>query len=80
MSTDKICQDTVHYSHEAYQPDVHLLCGRWTTPAWTKRTGLPDRVYQTNEGDLYTFARDDLVTCEDCKVQLARLNYAGSGT
>jgi hypothetical protein len=59
--------DTVHYAHEAYQPNVHLRCGRWTTPAWSPRAELPDLVYQTDEGDLYTFERVELVTCETCR-------------
>jgi hypothetical protein len=66
-----VSADTVHYSHEAYQPDVHLRCGRWTTPSWRPRAGLPDLVYQTDEGDLYTFERVELVTCEECRSAMA---------
>lgn len=65
--TRPIDPNTVHYSYEAFQPDVHLRCGRWTTPAWSPRAGLPDLVYQCDEGDLYTFERMDLVNCEECK-------------
>lgn len=67
---EEVRTDTVHYSHEAYQPDVHLRCGRWTTPTRSPYATLPELVYQTAEGDLYTFVRVELVTCEECKQAL----------
>lgn len=62
-----------HYSDWAQQPDVRLACGQMTTPAWSPtRADLPTGVYETDEGDLYTFERTDLVTCESCKEWLPR--------
>lgn len=56
----------VHNSDWTNQPDVHLLCGRWTTPAWSQRDGLPQYVYEEDGGELYTFEREDLITYPDC--------------
>jgi hypothetical protein len=62
--------NTVHYSEWAQQPDIRLACGRMTTPAWIQRDRLPERVYQTDDGDLYTFERKELVTCTACLATL----------
>lgn len=60
----------VHYSDWAQQPDVRLACDRWTTPSWNQPDDLPEYVYQEDGGELYTFARTDLVTCLKCRVHI----------
>lgn len=66
----------VHYSDWAQQPDVELVCGRWTTPAWefVPDGPLPEGVYRGDNGDLYTFSHWDLVTCQEC---LGKRGHAG---
>lgn len=58
----------VHYSDYSSQPNVHYLCGTWTTPAWPneKKEVLPEGVYQDEEDDHYTFEHKHLVTCTHC--------------
>ena len=64
----KAMSEPVHRCGWASQPDIQVLCtGQMTTPAWgDASSGLPESVYRSDAGPLYTFTAE-LVTCTVCK-------------
>ena len=57
----------IHYSDYSSQPYVRIMCKNVMEYVWcSDDKTLPENVYKTEDGTLYTFEENN-VTCETCK-------------
>lgn len=59
----------IHLSDYGASGAIRIKCDQsWGRAAWFQTPGLPDGVYELEDGRLYTFD-DDKITCQKCDLK-----------